>query len=160
MLVSRAELIFTGQVVSQHSDWRNDNGQKSIVTLVSFSVQQVHKGTAGANITLQFLGGTVGDVTFDVAEIPKFKPGERVVLFVEGNGVNASPVVGFFHGKFSLQRDRTGRETVLKYNGEPFSAFSSAGRAKQVLAAASRSEPMTLGEFTAEIRRHVTGARK
>jgi hypothetical protein len=158
-LVDRAELIFTGQVVSQRSEWRMNNGQKSIVTLVSFSVQQVHKGRASSSITLQFLGGTIGDVSLDVAEIPKFKAGERVVLFVEGNGLNVSPLVGFFHGRFLLQRDKAGRATVFDHNGEPFS-LSSAARTKQALTNDSNAAAMTHEEFAAQIRRRVASTIK
>src|SRR3954463_2272025 len=72
-LVDRAELIFTGQVTSQRSEWKDNNGQKSIVTLVNFAVQQVHKGRADSTVALQFLGGTVADTTLSVADMPKFK---------------------------------------------------------------------------------------
>lgn len=118
-LVQRADLIFTGQVISQRAEWRRTNGQSSIVTLVTFGVRAVHKGRADTTVTLQFLGGTVGGVTLDVSDMPKFTPGERVVLFVEKNGASASPLIGFYHGKFSLRSDANGRETVLKNDGKP-----------------------------------------
>ncbi len=152
-LVDRAELIFTGQVISQGSEWRNINGQKSIVTLVSFAVRQVHKGRADAIVTLQFLGGTIGDVTLDVAEIPKFRNGERVVLFVEGNGVNASPLVGFFHGKFSVQKDSAGRDTVRQHNGEALATMHDIGRPKRAADVQERS--VSPEEFTSQIRERV-----
>jgi len=110
---------------------RNTGRQKSIVTLVSFRVQAVHKGRADSVVTLQFLGGTVGDVTLDVSDMPKFKPGERVVLFVEKNGASASPLIGFYHGKFSLQKDASGRDVVLKHNGEPLADVAELGHAKR-----------------------------
>jgi hypothetical protein len=159
-LVDRAELIFTGQVVSQHSEWRASNGQKSIITLVTFGVEQLHKGQAASVVTLQFLGGKMGDVSLEVAESPKFRTGERVVLFVEGNGVNASPVVGFFHGRFSLQRDKAGHETVFKYNGEPLIALPGIGPAKQALAIPPRGEAMTHDAFASQIRRRVASTAK
>ncbi|HWN96348.1 MAG TPA: hypothetical protein VNT99_15060, partial [Methylomirabilota bacterium] len=152
-LVDRAELIFTGHVISQRTEWRNGNGQKSIVTLVSFAVQQVHKGRAAATVTLQFLGGTIGDVTLEVAEMPKFKAGERVVLFVEGNGVNASPIIGFFHGRFLLRKDRVGREAVWQYNGEPLAAVNEIGRGKRAAGPEVRS--VSHEEFTFQIHQRV-----
>ena len=157
-LVDQAELIFTGHVVSQRSEWRNGNGRKNIVTLVSFAVQQVHKGRAGAAVTLQFLGGTMGDVTMEVAEMPKFKPGERVVLFVEGSGLNASPIVGFFHGKFSIQKDLTGNDAVRQHNGEPLAAVNEIGRTKRAVSSESRS--ISHEEFTSQIRQRVAAHSK
>lgn len=129
-LVIRADLIFTGQVISQRSEWKTTDGQKSIVTRVWFAVETVHKGRAGVVVTLQFLGGAIGAVSLDVSDMPKFTPGERVVLFVEKNSVNASPLIGFYHGKFSLRKEASGREAVLKHNGEALADVADLGRPK------------------------------
>lgn len=150
-LVDHAELIFTGHVIAQRSEWRNQNGQKSIVTLVTFGVQQIHKGRAGNTVTLQFLGGTIGDVTLQVAEMPRFNSGERVVLFVAENGLAASPVLGFFHGRFSLRRGADGREEVLQHSGVPVVTVSDIGRTRE------KSRPVTESalshdQFTEKIR--------
>jgi hypothetical protein len=160
ILVDRADLIVTAQVVSQRSEWRNSNGQRSIMTLISFAVQQVHKGRANSTVTLQFLGGTVGDTTLDVSDMPKFKPGERVVLFVEGNGMNASPLVGFFHGKFVLQKDGTGRDTVLQHNGEPLLTVAELGRAKSANIGAPPGRSVSHEEFSSLIRQRLSAATK
>jgi hypothetical protein len=160
-LVDRAELIFTGWVVGQRSEWRNNNGQRSIVTLVTFTVQQMHKGRAEPTVTLQFLGGSVGDVTLEVADMPKFKPGERVILFVEGNGSAVSPVIGFFHGRFSLQRDESGREAVFTYRNEPLVDVSEIGRAKRQPVTQETRRALAHDEFCAKIRERLsTGTRK
>lgn len=158
-LVDRAELIFTGQVLSQHSEWRVVDGRRSIVTLVSFGVERWHKGASPAVVTLQFLGGTVGEITLSVSEMPKFKTGERTVLFVEGNGVAACPVIGFFHGRFSLKRDDAGREIVLKHDGEPLTETAEASRAAQTQAAPTAPKPaLSHDDFSAVIRARVAAA--
>jgi hypothetical protein len=159
-LVDRADLIFTGQVTAQRSEWRNNNGQRAIVTLVSFAVQQVHKGRAGSSVMLQFLGGTVGDTTLDVADIPKFKPGERVVLFVEGNGLNASPLVGFYHGKFLVKQDPMGGDRVLQHNGEPLAAVAQLGRAKSAIAGEAMDRGLSHEAFASQIRQRLNGSTK
>ena len=148
-----ADLCFTGQVRSQRAEWRNNGGQKSIVPLVTFVVRAVHTGRADATVTLQFLGGTVGDVTLDVSEMPKFKPDERVVLFVEKNGINASPLLGFYHGKFSLRRDANGRETVLTHEGGPLVDVAEMGRPKRATVAATvKRAALSHEEFTGQVR--------
>ena len=155
-LVSRADLIFTGQALSHRTEWRNQGGQKSIVTLVTFGVRALHKGRADATVTLQFLGGTIDDVTLDVSEMPKFKPGERVVLFVEKNGVNASPLLGFYHGKFSLRREADGRDTVLAHDGEPLAGVAEMGRPKRAVVAGTAAPApraaLSHEEFTGQVR--------
>jgi hypothetical protein len=123
-MVQRADLIFTGQVVSQASEWRQFGGRNTIVTLVTFTVEATHKGQGTNRVVLQFLGGKVGDVALEVPDMPSFKTGERVLLFVSGNGVVASPVFGFYHGRFGLQKDTNGRDWILRHDGKPLLATS------------------------------------
>jgi len=162
-LVARADLIFTGAVTAQHSEWRRINGERSIVTLVSFDVAAVHKGRAGKSITLQFLGGAIGDVTFDVAAMPKFQPGERVVLFVEKNGENISPLIGVYHGRFSLRKDSaTGRDIVFKHDGQPLFAVAELGEhrvASKTLRTTQNGEtskPMSHDDLITKVREQLT----
>ncbi len=157
-LVRRADFIFTGRAISQQSEWRQKGGEKSIITLVSFQVNAVHKGSAGSVVTLQFLGGTVGNATLDVSEMPKFKTGERVVLFVEKNGVNASPLIGFCHGKFSIRPGAPGRETVLTHDGRPLTDTATLGRAKA--ASQVSAGPLSLEAFTSKVRERVAAISK
>ena len=158
-LVDRAELIFTGQVLGQHCEWRDIAGRRSIVTLVSFGVERWHKGTSPAVVTLQFLGGTMGEITLSVSEMPKFKTGERTVLFVEGNGVAACPVIGFFHGRFSLKRDDSGREIVLRYDGEPLAETAAVGRDVRMNQMPATPKPaLSHDDFAAVVRARVAAA--
>lgn len=154
-LVSRADLIFTGPVISQHSEWRDTGGKRSIVTIVKFGIEQVHKGKAGVTVKLQFLGGAIGAVTLDVSDMPKFTQGERVVLFVEKNSVNASPLIGFFHGKFSLRKDASGRDAVLKHNGEALVDVAELGRSKRAGAHALQ-DGLSHADFAAKVRERLS----
>jgi hypothetical protein len=154
-LVNGADLIFTGPVISQHSEWRNTDGKRSIVTIVKFGVEQVHKGRAGVTVKLQFLGGAIGAVTLDVSDMPKFTQGERVVLFVEKNSINASPLIGFYHGKFSLRKDASGRDSVLKYNGQALVDVGELGRSKRAGADAIQSG-LSHDEFAIKVRERVS----
>lgn len=151
-LVQRADLIFTGRALRQRAEWRQIDGQRSIVTIVTFDVLQVHKGRAGKTQDLQFVGGTIGAVTLDVDAMPKFQPGEHVVLFVEQNGVNLSPLVGLYHGKFSLRRTAGGDDIVLKHNGEELTDVEDLGRQKSIAAPQHGARaPMKHHEFTARV---------
>jgi len=149
-MVDRADLIFAGRVTSQHSEWRDLNGHRAIVTLVTFSVERTHKGRAESAVTLQFLGGRVGQVSMDVAEMPQFKAGERVVLFVEDNGNTASPVIGFFYGRFWLKKDAAGGDIVLQHDGAPLVDVAEIGGVKSVGGAQRRA--LSHEEFAAKVR--------
>lgn len=144
-MVRRADLIFTGRVTTQHAEWRNIGGQRSIVTLVTFDVLGVHKGHAERTIKLQFLGGKIGPASLDVEAMPKFHAGERAVLFVEQNGVNASPLIGFFHGKFNVLTDGT----MTHYDQTPLGDVREIGKARPRRGTASRA--MSQQEFATKI---------
>ena len=157
-LVDHSDFIFTGQMLSQRSEWQQLNGERSIVTLVTFGVQKIHKGQAGATVTLQFLGGKVGDVSLEVAEMPTFKRGERVLLFVAGNGTAACPVVAFYHGKFTVQPDGGGRDEMRKHDGEPLVEVEEMGRPKARLQGGGR-RALSHDEFSSKIRERARTAK-
>jgi hypothetical protein len=163
-MADRAELVFVGKVVGSHSEWHPAGTRQVIFTLVEFEIQEVLKGNAGKTVTLQFLGGTVGDVTLEVAAVPRFNVGDRVLLFVEGNGVHFCPLVGVFHGKFGLRRDeKTGRDIVLMHDGKPLRDVAEIGTGEGVEFAPKRAkpsipanaEPLSVDDFKERIRSHL-----
>jgi hypothetical protein len=163
-MTDRAELIFVGKVVSSRAEWRTVGIKRVIFTLVEFERQEVLKGEAGVSVTLQFLGGTVGDVTLEIAGVPKFNAGDRVFLFVEGNRVQFCPLVGVFHGKFGVRKDeKTGRDILVMHNGKPLCDVAEIGtgegaeympkRAKPSIPA--DREPMSVDAFKSKILAHL-----
>ncbi|MEY2525432.1 MAG: hypothetical protein QOE73_203, partial [Verrucomicrobiota bacterium] len=99
-LVSRAEVIFQGAVTDVRSQWTGEGAQHRIVSYVTFKVEDSVKGTPGQTYTLRMLGGTVDGETMEVADSPKFKVGDRDIIFVENNGSQFVPLVGIMHGRF------------------------------------------------------------
>ena len=147
-LVSRAELIFQGTVVSVRSEWAGDTGkQKRIVSYVSFSSEDVIKGEAGSTYTLRMLGGTIGDRTLKVSDAPTFKQGDRVILFVEKNGTQFIPLVGIMHGCFRVD----GGDIVRGHNGQNLTPAEALGP-ETASAASLNGASMTAGQFKAAIR--------
>lgn len=128
-LVSRAELIFQGTVTDVNSQWTGEGGQRHIVSYVTVQVEDTLKGDPGASFTLRMLGGTVGDETMEVSDSPKFKSGDREILFVEHNGQQFIPLVGIMHGRFHVQRDvQTGADLVLSNEGQPVTDLAQLGK--------------------------------
>src|SRR5258706_313796 len=105
-LVQQAELIFQGTVTDVRSVWQGEGAQRHIDTYVRFQVDENVKGNATSSYTLRVLGGTVGDETMEVTDSPKFKVGDREILFVEHNNEQFGPLVGINHGHFRVQRDQ------------------------------------------------------
>ena len=119
-LVSSAETIFIGEVVDQRSMWETKVDGRSIVTVVTFDVTRVLKGRLGLRTELTFLGGTMGDLTEQVVDMPKFRLGEEDVLFVSSERYSASPLVGFSHGRFRIETDPATRQPIVRdHDGKP-----------------------------------------
>jgi hypothetical protein len=130
-LLAEAATIVRGEVTDVRSEWRDRQpGSGPIVTFVTVRVQQTLKGGPSPQLLLQFLGGTVGDQTLTVAEMPQFKIGDRDILFINDAGRPASPIVGVFLGRFTIKVDAfTGREFVTTFDGRPLSDAADIGGA-------------------------------
>ena len=120
-LVRRAQIIFEGEVTGLHSQWIGEGAEHRIVTYVTFKVDDALKGDPGANYSIRMLGGTVDGRTMEVTDAPKFRVGDHDLLFVENNGSQFIPLVGIMHGRFRIEKDQTGRETLLTGEGQPLS---------------------------------------
>jgi len=149
-LVSDAEMIFEGAVSSMHSEWTGQGTDRHIVTYVTFKVEDPIKGSPGAECTLRMFGGTVDGHTIEVADAPRFKVGDRDILFVEHNGTQFIPLVGIMHGRFHVQADETGlTEIITKDNGAPLAQVTKLGQDES---AAVAGKALTKAEFKAAIR--------
>jgi hypothetical protein len=144
-LVKQAELIFQGTVTDARSVWEGEGGQRHIETYITFKVDDNVKGDAGAAYTIQMLGGTVGDQTMEVSDAPKFKVGDRDILFVEHNYDQFVPLVGINHGRFHVQHDDvTGRDIVVNGEGEPMKNLAKLGYETESVTAAEAMTPEQL----------------
>ena len=126
-LVAQAEVIFEGNVTNVASQWVGEGAQRHIVSYVSFKVEDALKGSPGETYTIRMFGGTVEDETMEVADAPKFKVGDKEILFVENNGSQVIPIVGMMHGRFHVRRDH-GQEVVTTSEGEPVKNVARLGR--------------------------------
>jgi hypothetical protein len=148
-LVSDAELIFQGSVTGTRSQWIGAGADRQIVTYVTFDIEDAIKGVPGSSYTIQMLGGTVDGETFEVSDAPRFKVGDRDILFVEHNGNQFVPLVGIMHGRFHIQTDAAGREIVTKDSGAPVANVSKLGMDER---AALLGPALTIADFKTAIR--------
>ncbi|MBV9008978.1 MAG: hypothetical protein JO354_07410 [Verrucomicrobia bacterium] len=147
-LVSRAQMIFQGTVTNVSSQWTGEGAQRHIVSYVTLNVDDTYKGDPGKQITLRMLGGTVGDETMEVSDAPKFKPGDRDVLFVENNGSQFIPLVGIMHGRYRIEKDQAGRDVIMTNSGAPLGSVTQVGKAEGSQAQSIQAQqPMTLQQF-------------
>ena len=178
-LTARAETIVRAEVLSTRSELVERAGSRAIFTYVTFRIDEILKGTLPATatppspastfataapptpantLTLEFLGGTVGELSMDVAGIPSFARGQTDILFVEKNGAQICPLVAMMFGRYRVQRDAiSGTEFITRDNGAPLTnlaeiALPFASPAVEARLAAARGSPLTAAAFTALIR--------
>jgi len=121
-LVDEADAIYRGRVAAiQARRVALPGGQGDVIkTFVTFAIERVLKGAERSDVTLEFLGGTVGDEVLVVSGMPVFNLGAREIVFVQKNGAQFCPLVAVMHGRYRVQRDAgTGRDHVLRDNGVP-----------------------------------------
>lgn len=74
-LVKDGQRIFVGEVAAVESFRADLRGNLRIRTRVTFSIDETLRGR-GVVAVLEFLGGTVGDLTQEVVGMPRFVVGE------------------------------------------------------------------------------------
>ena len=126
VLVSTAHTIFVGEAVNQQAIWVSTPQGRAIKTLVDFRVEDVWKGSSGAVTRLEFLGGTIGEMTMEVIGMPTFRLGQRSVLFVHDQR-GLSPLVGFMHGRLRIERDFAGVDRVRTHDGRSLGGINEMG---------------------------------
>lgn len=150
-LVSRAEIIFQGSVINAQSQWVGEGAQRHIVTYVTFKVEDSMKGAPGASYTIRMLGGTVDGKTMEVTDGPKFKVGDRDILFVEHNGTQFIPLVGIMYGRYKIERTEDGREIVATNSGVPVSAVSEIGKERSATTSSVQTAAMSPAQFRSAV---------
>ena len=120
-LVSRAETVIHGTVTDVRSDWADQGGHRVIKSWVSIQLEEPLKGNpTSASLTLEFLGGRVDGAEMTVQGSPRFASGDEVVVFINGNGRDACPLVGWGHGAYRvLPSAVTGEKQIRRINGLP-----------------------------------------
>jgi hypothetical protein len=150
-LVAKAEIVFEGEVIDTRSRVSLEREGEAIFTDVYFRVVKVLKGTVGATTVLEFLGGTVGDRTFQIDGMPTFENGDRDVIFAAPSRRMVSPLVGFMHGRVRITHDIGMRQDLVrKFDGTPLRDVSLLGLSASQ-AALSLRPAMSLVNFESAV---------
>ncbi|MCC6797662.1 MAG: hypothetical protein IT366_21290 [Candidatus Hydrogenedentes bacterium] len=111
--VTRADDIVTGKVVEVESRWVQNN--TNIVTNIAIQVGESIKGTQNKDgvVHLQYPTGRVGAVVRNSPDLPEFKVGEEVLVFLAAQR-DGYRVVGGTAGKLKIAaHPRTGEKYVF-----------------------------------------------
>ena len=120
-LVQEAEGIYRGRVTDlQARRSAAPDGTVIIKTHVTFAIERTLKGAERRELTLEFLGGTLGDESLVVTGMPRFTLGTTEYVFVQRNGIQFCPLVAMGHGRYRTLRDAVAaRDYVARDNGTP-----------------------------------------
>jgi len=111
-MTDRADMIFTGRVVSMRAEWNAERTR--IYTYVTFEVDRYLKGGNDARVaTVRLLGGKVGRYVSHLPGTPQFGIGEEVLLFCAGQQARIPSVLGLSLGKFTISTTMDG-ERILR----------------------------------------------
>ena len=113
-LSSESERIVLARVENQHCDWLKDT--RVIFTYTKIKVEKTMKGSHESTMEIAEVGGTIGDLTTRVASMPRFKTGERIVLFLKKDGLQQWRVRGAIQGRFSVLYNRATDEDLVTFD--------------------------------------------
>ena len=142
-LCDEADMIFVGTVTEVQSRWV-DESQRAIETLVTFSDLTSLLGVDGREVTLRFAGGEVDDIREEIAGVPRFTVGDRVLIFARDDR-SISPIIGLQQGCFRVVDGPNGPVVEIPEQHPAF-AGDDAARAASTL---------TLDAFVEQVRREL-----
>jgi hypothetical protein len=149
-LTLRAERVVIAEVVDVESRRMDTPYGATIVTDVTFKVERTLKGDPLARTMLQFLGGTVGDEVVEVKGMPRFRIGDRDVLFIRERGRPISALVALMYGRFRVTGTaRAGDERVWQHDFAPLRSIDEIGRSRTP--GASPFASMRLADFVSRV---------
>lgn len=146
-LVRASRAIVYGQVVDILA--RETTDRLRVETLVTLRVASYLKGNLGTEVTFVVPGGTFGRYRTVILGAPQFRVGEEVVLFLNARGPSMPYVMRLAHGVVRVVRDPdTGERRIAPI---PLATQSTAWQ--PVIRGDSARQPVSLDDFTAQIRR-------
>ncbi|GIW44820.1 MAG: hypothetical protein KatS3mg077_2102 [Candidatus Binatia bacterium] len=144
-LVEQSEFIVEGTVASIEEAPDATGIQRTLVTLNRLVL---HKGAwPSPEFVLDIFGGTKNGLRAQVLDLPAFAVGERVMVFVRGNGREVFPVVGIHQGYFRIVPSEGGGQEVVRCDGLPVVAREQRNLRFAPRAARARAKGVSLEEF-------------
>lgn len=111
-LTEESTSIHVGKCVEKASFW-NDKHDR-IFTKVKFTVEETIKGESVTETEVLVPGGRMGNIIYEVSDMPVFIEGEESLLFLWKNPSGKKIVTGALHGKRTIHKDKnTGQKMIL-----------------------------------------------
>jgi hypothetical protein len=124
-LAAGADAVARVRCLSANARWESG----SIWTVITARVMETMKGSLAAEITVRVPGGRAGHFTESVDGVPKLRPGDDAVLFLQTSSGGGYSVAGWVEGTFHISRDARARTETITQDSSAFAVFDPATRA-------------------------------
>lgn len=144
-LTNKSTAVLYGKCTKVKCEW-NDKKDK-IYTYVTVVPEAYIKGNLGSVVTLTIPGGQVGNILYEVSDMPLFVEGEETFAFVWTNPAGKNLVTGGYQGKMKIEKDsKTGKRLVTDTGiDEAETGIQAPGQVKKI-------EKMQLEDFVTKLK--------
>jgi hypothetical protein len=145
-LTKQSTAVFYGKCSKIESKW---NENKSIIyTEVTVVPEEYIKGNLGSQAVISVPGGKVGDIVYEVSDMPVFKEGEDVMVFVRTNSSGKNLIAGGFQGKLKIESDKNSGKRMVS----GFGLGTQAGEQNQLVDQNQKPGMERLEDFIAKVK--------
>ena len=160
-LALESSSILYGKCTNMESAWTENN--EMIFTTVTVVPEYYLKGNLGGEVSITIPGGQVGDIVYEVSEMPAFQKDEEVFAFIWKHPSGKNLITGGYLGKLKIDTDaQTGRRTVSggqlstevpeQFIQEPKPSTETATKSAQATTPSeTKPNKVSLDDFTREI---------
>lgn len=122
-LLGRSHAVVVAHALNSYTGFANG----TIFTFTNFSIDETIKGRLRHSVTVREPGGSIGNRHFLVPGAPRFRDGERVLLFLRELPGGGWAVTDLALGRFTFVSDVRGRHLLVRDETE-FVAFDRHGK--------------------------------
>lgn len=109
-LARASRVVVRARSIANDSRW--EGGE--IWTFTRFDTLEAFKGSPPAEFSVRLIGGEAGGIESIVAGVPRFFPGEEVILFLDPVAGGGYSVTAWEEGTFHVTRDSGGHRFVTQ----------------------------------------------
>ena len=150
-LTQESTAVMYGKCSEVKSEWNQE--QDIIYTYVTVKTEGYVKGDLGTETVITIPGGRVGDIIYEVSEMPVFETGEEVFTFIWKHPSGKNLVTGGYQGKLKIHKDpKTGKRMII---GKSFSGEDPTVKLKSLDAKSASGDKILLNDFINEVKGYV-----
>ncbi len=143
--------ILYGKCTKVKSDWNKE--KDLILTTITIIPEEYLKGNLGSEALITVPGGRVGDIIYEVSEMPAFEEGEEVFAFIWKHPSGQNLITGGDQGKLKIEKDKnTGKKVVKSADVQIFDPTSKKSAATTP---SIKPDKVLLEDFAREVKGYV-----